>query len=155
MAKEGYKQFNKHLELRKDQIDKLTFERLNKGKNISDEVYQKSINKKKELTQKISEVLEKFDILITPTNFDLPFDLGDISQINKFYMRHARSPFNISGNPAISVPCGFSKTNLPIGFQIVGRHSADQFITNIAHDFLIKTDWENIRKQNIIKKLFL
>ena len=70
-------------------------------------------------------------------------------------MRHARSPFNVSGNPAISVPCGFSKTNLPIGFQIVGRHSADQFITNIAHDFLIKTDWENIRKQNIIKKLFL
>lgn len=155
MAKEGYKQFNKHLELRKDQIDKLTFERLNKGKNISDEIYQKSINKKKELTQKISEVLEKFDILITPTNFDLPFDLGDISQINKYYMRHARSPFNVSGNPAISVPCGFSKTNLPIGFQIVGRHSADQFITNIAHDFLIKTDWENIRKQNIIKKLFL
>ena len=51
MAKEGYKQFNKQLELRKDQIDKLTFERLNKGKNISDEVYQKSINKKKELTQ--------------------------------------------------------------------------------------------------------
>ena len=100
-------------------------------------------------------MLENFDILITPTNFDLPFNLGDISQINKYYMRHARSPFNVSGNPAISVPCGLSKTNLPIGFQIVGRYNADQFISDIAHDFLIKTDWENIREQNIIKKLFL
>ncbi len=70
-------------------------------------------------------------------------------------MRHARSPFNVSGNPAISVPCGLSKTNLPIGFQIVGRQNADQFISDIAQDFLIETDWENIRKQNIIKNLFL
>ena len=155
MAKEGYKQFNKQLELRKDLIDKLTFERLNKGKHISDENYKNAKNKKKELAQKIHEVLENFDILITPTNFDLPFNLGDISQINKYYMRHARSPFNVSGNPAISVPCGLSKTNLPIGFQIVGRYNADQFISDIAHDFLIKTNWENIRKQNIIKNLFL
>jgi aspartyl-tRNA(Asn)/glutamyl-tRNA(Gln) amidotransferase subunit A len=155
MAKEGYKQFNKELELREDLIDKLTFERLYKGKYISDESYKNAKNKKKELTQNIHEVLENFDILITPTNFDLPFNIGDISQINKYYMRHARSPFNVSGNPAISVPCGLSKTNLPIGFQIVGRYNADQFISDIAHDFLIKTDWENIREQNIIKNLFL
>ena len=155
MAKEGYKQFNKELELREDLIDKLTFERLYKGKHILDESYKNAKNKKKELTQNIHEVLENFDILITPTNFDLPFNLGDISQINKYYMRHARSPFNVSGNPAISVPCGLSKTNLPIGFNIVGRYNADQFISDIAHDFLIKTDWENIREQNIIKKLFL
>ena len=42
--------------------------------------------KKKELTQNIHEVLENFDILITPTNFDLPFNIGDISQINKYYI---------------------------------------------------------------------
>ena len=155
MAKEGYKQFNKQLELRKDQIDKLTFERINKGTYISEKSYKNAKNKKKELTQNIHEVLENFDILITPTNFDLPFNVGDISQINKYYMRHARSPFNISGNPAISVPCGLSKTNLPIGFQIVGRQNTDQFISDIAQDFLIETDWENIRKQNIIKNLFL
>ena len=155
MDKEGYKQFNKQLELRKDQIDKLTFERINKGTYISEESYKNAKNKKKELTQKIHEVLQNYDILITPTNFDLPFNLGDISQINKYYMRHARSPFNVSGNPAISVPCGLSKTNLPIGFQIVGRYNADQSISDITHDFLIKTDWENIRKQNLIKNLFL
>ena len=155
MAKEGYKQFNKQLDLMKNQIDQLTFERLNKGKHISDEAYRNAKNKKKELTQKLYEVLDNFDTLITPTNFDLPFDLGDVLQINKYYMRHARSPFNVSGNPAISVPCGGSKTNLPIGFQIVGRQNADQYISDIAQDFLIKIDWENIRKQNIIKNLFL
>ena len=47
MAKEGYKQFNKQLELMKDLIDKLTFERLNKGKHISDENYKNAKNKKR------------------------------------------------------------------------------------------------------------
>ena len=103
MAKEGYKQFNKELELREDLIDKLTFERLYKGKYISDESYKNAKNKKKELTQNIHEVLENFDILITPTNFDLPFNIGDISQINKYYMRHARSPFNVSGLSLIHI----------------------------------------------------
>ena len=69
-------------------------------------------------------------------------------------MRHARSPFNISGNPAISIPCGISKTNLPIGFQIVGRKNSEELIANIADEFLLKIDWENIRKKKIIKKLF-
>ena len=69
-------------------------------------------------------------------------------------MRHARSPFNISGNPAISIPCGISKTNLPIGFQIVGRKNSEELIAKIADEFLLKIDWENIRKKKIIKKLF-
>ena len=153
MAKEGYLQFKKQLEFQKDQIDELTFERLIKGKNISDEDYHNAIKKKKELSHKIYEALKIFDILLTPTNFDLPFDLGDLKQINKYYMRHARSPFNISGNPAISIPCGISKTNLPIGFQIVGRKNSEELIANIADEFLLKIDWENIRKKKIIKKL--
>ena len=60
MAKEGYKQFNKELELREDLIDKLTFERLYKGKYILDESYKNAKIKKKELTQNIHEVLENF-----------------------------------------------------------------------------------------------
>ena len=154
MAKEGYLQFKKQIEFHKDQIDELTFERLNKGKYISDEDYHNAIKKKKELSHKIYEALKIFDILLTPTNFDLPFDLGDLKQINKYYMRHARSPFNISGNPAISIPCGISKTNLPIGFQIVGRKNSEELIAKIADEFLLKIDWENIRKKKIIKKLF-
>jgi len=154
MAKEGYLQFKKQLELNKDQIDELTFGRLFKGKYISDEDYQNAIKKKQELSHKIYEALKIFDILLTPTNFDLPFDLGDLKQINKYYMRHARSPFNISGNPAISIPCGISKTNLPIGFQIVGRKNSEELIAKIADEFLLKIDWENIRKKKIIKKLF-
>ena len=47
MAKEGYKQFNKELELKKDLIDKLTFERLYKGKHILDESYKNAKNKQK------------------------------------------------------------------------------------------------------------
>ena len=42
---------------------------------------------------------------------------------------------SVVGNPAISVPCGFSRSGLPIGLQIVGRHHDDWGVLQIAHAF--------------------
>ena len=46
-------------------------------------------------------VINNFDILITLTNLDLPFELGNIKEIEKYYARNARSPFKVSGHPSI------------------------------------------------------
>jgi amidase len=42
---------------------------------------------------------------------------------------------SIMGNPAISVPCGFTQVGLPIGLQIVGRHQSERRLLQIAHAF--------------------
>jgi Asp-tRNA(Asn)/Glu-tRNA(Gln) amidotransferase A subunit family amidase len=44
-------------------------------------------------------------------------------------------PFNLSGLPAISIPCGFTSGGLPIGLQIVGRAFAETTILNVAHTY--------------------
>jgi aspartyl-tRNA(Asn)/glutamyl-tRNA(Gln) amidotransferase subunit A len=63
------------------------------------------------------------DVLITPTSLILPPRIADLRADDPLgVLTHNTAPFDLSGHPAISVPCGYSETGLPIGVQIVGRH---------------------------------
>ncbi|MDN5934316.1 MAG: amidase, partial [Pseudonocardia sp.] len=50
-------------------------------------------------------------------------------------------PFNMTQQPAASVPCGFTRDGLPIGLQIVGPRHADAAVLSAAHAFQSATDW--------------
>ena len=48
---------------------------------------------------------------------------------------------NLTGAPAMSIPCGFDDAGLPIGLQIQGDHFAEAQILNVAHRYQQVTDW--------------
>jgi aspartyl-tRNA(Asn)/glutamyl-tRNA(Gln) amidotransferase subunit A len=48
---------------------------------------------------------------------------------------------NLAGLPAMSIPCGFGKTGLPIGLQLVGDYFAEARLLGIAHQYQRATDW--------------
>jgi aspartyl-tRNA(Asn)/glutamyl-tRNA(Gln) amidotransferase subunit A len=50
-------------------------------------------------------------------------------------------PFNITGLPSVSFPCGFSEQGLPIGLQIAGRPFEEATVLRIAHAYQQLTDW--------------
>jgi aspartyl-tRNA(Asn)/glutamyl-tRNA(Gln) amidotransferase subunit A len=52
---------------------------------------------------------------------------------------------NLAGIPGISVPCGFTKGNLPIGLQLLGRHFDEAAILRAAHAYEQATDWHKKR----------
>ncbi len=54
-------------------------------------------------------------------------------------------PFNRSGQPALSVPCGFTTEGLPIGMMIVGKRFAEGTVLRIGHGYQQATDWHNRR----------
>ncbi len=54
-------------------------------------------------------------------------------------------PYNISGFPAISVPCGFSSEGLPIGLQLAGRPFDEETVLRAAHAYEQSTDWHTRR----------
>lgn len=54
-------------------------------------------------------------------------------------------PFNLSGLPAVSIPCGFTSEGLPIGLQIVGKAFAEATILNLAHTYERSTQWHEKR----------
>jgi aspartyl-tRNA(Asn)/glutamyl-tRNA(Gln) amidotransferase subunit A len=50
-------------------------------------------------------------------------------------------PFNLTGNPAASVPCGFTKDGLPVGLQIVGRRFDDVSVLRAAAGYETIAPW--------------
>jgi aspartyl-tRNA(Asn)/glutamyl-tRNA(Gln) amidotransferase subunit A len=50
-------------------------------------------------------------------------------------------PVNLAGIPAISIPCGFNKKNLPIGLQIMGRHFDEETLLRVAYTFEQNTEF--------------
>jgi amidase len=78
-------------------------------------------------------------VLPFDVNVRYPTDLAGVKMEN--YIAWMKSTYYISivGNPAISVPCAFSESGLPIGIQIVGRHNDDWGVLQLSYAFEQKT----------------
>jgi len=107
--------------------------------------------KRTELYHRLREFFKKYDFLVLPTSQVAPFSIDqefppEINGIKmNTYIEWQKSAYLIStlGNPAISVPAGFTNSGLPIGIQIVGRHRDDFGILQLAHAFQKKTFFAN------------
>jgi amidase len=99
--------------------------------------------KRTELYHRMREFFKKYEFLVLPVSQVAPFPIDqeypqEINGIKmQTYIDWQKSAYHISalGNPAISVPAGFTNTNLPIGIQIVGRHRDDFGILQLAYAF--------------------
>jgi aspartyl-tRNA(Asn)/glutamyl-tRNA(Gln) amidotransferase subunit A len=58
--------------------------------------------------------------------------------------QHTR-PYNLNGFPAITVPCGFSKNGLPIGFQLAGKPFDEETVLRAAFAYEQATEWHQRR----------
>jgi aspartyl-tRNA(Asn)/glutamyl-tRNA(Gln) amidotransferase subunit A len=93
-------------------------------------------------------VLEKVDYLITPT---LPITASPMGQTSvtirgveqPVYLALLRNtePFNLSGLPALTIPCGFAENGMPIGLQIIGRPFDEAGVLRLGAAFQQITDW--------------
>jgi aspartyl-tRNA(Asn)/glutamyl-tRNA(Gln) amidotransferase subunit A len=88
----------------------------------------------------------EYDLLVTPTmpipSFPtgLPAPAGWPSTIWTSWTPYTY-PFNLTQQPALSVPCGFSTDGLPVGLQIVGPRHADRLVLRAGQAFQDRTDW--------------
>lgn len=102
--------------------------------------------------QKVRVTFEKYDLLLTPTLSVPPFAVGrnrpdmpattDGSELRWSPFTY---PFNLTGQPAVSVPCGRTKADLPVGLQIVGRRFADATVLRAARAWEQMQPWAERR----------
>lgn len=95
------------------------------------------------------EFIDKFndvDLIVMPTHPIPAFKFGafDVDKLQMDLQDYFTCPANLSGIPAISLPCGFTKSNLPIGFQIMGPHLSEGLIYQVAHAYEQKTEWHTM-----------
>ena len=78
-----------------------------------------------------------YDLLVTPTLAVAAFDVGQESPVKGRWTDWTpfTYPFNLTGQPAASIPCGFTKAGLPVGMQIVGPRYADALVLRAARAF--------------------
>ena len=87
------------------------------------------------------EVFDKVDVLAMPATMvaALPIEVGDLSAT--FQLIRNTNPLNLLGIPAISVPCGFTASGLPIGLQLAGRWWDEATVLRAAYAYEQATDW--------------
>lgn len=97
---------------------------------------------------------EKYDLLLTPSLAVTAFDVGRLKppssknfSVSWISWTPFTYPFNLTHNPAATVPAGFSKEGLPVGLQIVGRRFADLTVLQAAAAFEKARPWAQHRPQ--------
>jgi aspartyl-tRNA(Asn)/glutamyl-tRNA(Gln) amidotransferase subunit A len=105
--------------------------------------------------QHVRAFFEKYDLLLSPVCASPPLRIGEYfaTEIDGVKVgRDAGSAFtfafNMTGHPAASVPCGFTRAGLPIGLQIVGRRFADAMVLRAAAAFEEARPWADKRPQD-------
>lgn len=83
--------------------------------------YEKALKVRNAMKKSFEKVFEKYDFIIGPTNTSYAYDLGTKKDdaLKSFYDDLLTIPVNMAGLPAMSIPIGFSKSNLPIGMHII------------------------------------
>jgi aspartyl-tRNA(Asn)/glutamyl-tRNA(Gln) amidotransferase subunit A len=124
-----------------------TLRRIRAGENVS---AADLLARRRELEQsrrQIGEIFEKVDLLVTATT---PIPAPSVTELKEsperlrtrelLLLRNTR-PANVWGLPAISIPCGFTQTGLPIGLQIIGPHWGEAKILQLADAYEQATAW--------------
>ncbi len=92
------------------------------------------------------DAFKNFDLLVMPTHPAPAFKFGafDVDKLQMDLQDYFTCPVNLAGIPAISIPCGFTKSKMPIGFQIVGPHLSEDLIFQTAHAYEQATAWHTM-----------
>ena len=124
--------------------------RLLTGSIIPAQAYYKTQKLRSLLRQEVRHALETYDVLITPSAGTTAARIQDDPIISSKDSALTQPSlygriFNLTGAPAISIPCGFDSRGLPIGLQIGGRPGEDAVVLKLAHAYEQSTPWHTMR----------
>lgn len=108
-----------------------------------DAYYNKALKAKKLIQDAFFKAFDKYDFLVGPVAPDTAPSIGEnLSDPLKMYMADIYTVMiNIAGVPALSIPCGVDKGNMPIGLQLIGKPLDEKTILSSAYEFQRNTDF--------------
>ncbi len=98
------------------------------------------------------EAFKDVDLLLMPTQPAPAFKFGayDVNKLQMDLQDYFTCPVNLAGIPAISLPCGFSKDTLPIGFQLLGPHLSEGLIYKVGYAYEQATPWHTMNPESFV-----
>jgi len=117
-----------------------------------DAYYRKASQVRTLMRRDFEEAFQRVDVIMAPTAPTPAFRIGEKTEDPlQMYLSDIHTiPVNLAGIPAITIPCGFSRENLPIGLQIMGKHFDEGKLLRVAYAFEQSTDF-HLKKPNPIR----
>ena len=119
---------------------------VNLGRALSGMDYQKIILRRHDFSGRVAALFRTIDLLLIPAQgFASPTlakmaTLGEDAALMTSLLSFT-CPFDMSGSPTITLPCGFTEAGTPVAFQFVGAHLAEKLLCQAGHAFQEATDW--------------
>ena len=131
------------LEQWEDKMDPELVLEMKAGMQLSLQEIQSAELEREVIDGTIGKLFKNYDILLTPTTSCTAFNLGTSfpEKINGIKLKNMASwipftyPFNFTGMPVSSIPCGWSKEGLPIGMQIISKRLEDLLVLQVSKTF--------------------
>jgi aspartyl-tRNA(Asn)/glutamyl-tRNA(Gln) amidotransferase subunit A len=101
------------------------------------------------MSHDFAQAFADVDVLIMPTHPAPAFKFNAFAD-NKLQMDlqdYFTCAMNLAGIPSLSLPCGLTQSNLPIGFQIVGPHLSEELLYKVGYAYQQETDWHKKHPQ--------
>ena len=114
-----------------------------------DAYYLKALKVRRLIKEDFDKAFEQVDVIVCPTAPTPAYKIGEkISNPLEMYLQDACTvPLNLAGLPGISVPCGYSSDNMPIGLQIIGKALDEETILRVAYTYEQSQSFHNDRAQ--------
>jgi aspartyl-tRNA(Asn)/glutamyl-tRNA(Gln) amidotransferase subunit A len=150
---EAAARYRPYLLSRGQEMDVLPRRRLLSASLIPASIASRAVRLRERLRAQVDQALRSFDVLASPTTpaaaAPIP-SAGAISSTEEAWMTVAgrsafTNPFSVTGHPGLSVPCGFTPENLPVGLQLIGRHHHEEDILRAAHAYQSVAGWHRRR----------
>jgi len=119
---------------------------LRQGSEVTAAAYIQSRRELDSARRAIGSVFSNVDLLVTPTTAVPPPTIEQALRLGiELELIRNTAPFNVYGLPTISIPCGFTRSGLPIGMQISGPRFGEAKVIALAHAYEQATEWHTRR----------
>jgi amidase len=135
-------------------VEPLSWALIEVGRTLDAGRYLQSLQELQKMTRQIAAAFEQFDVLLTPTLGEPPAPLGTFDSppgepLTGLFRAAAyvpfTPPFNVTGQPGISLPLHWNDAGLPIGVQFVGRFGAEETLLSLAGQLERAAPWADRR----------
>ena len=145
LVAEAYTYHEKRLQQAPEKFGSSVRRRMLEGAFLSAADYITALRARTVLNEQICANFSRVNVFATPT-VPRPPEAFEALDPNEQNLRpNFTNPFNLTGLPAISVPCGFTSFNLPVGLQIVTRPFEEATAFRVAYAYEQATDWHSRR----------
>lgn len=145
LLSEAYAVHRSHLKRAPQDYGQYARERARLGALVTAEEYYQAQRFRRVLIEQTLHAMERVDLLVTANNYDTAESFADAKIFPYFGKPSLSMPFNMTGQPALAICCGFGNDGLPHSLQIVGRAFDDASVLRLGHAYERATPWRERR----------